>query len=189
MISPPPPGLRLSSWLLGSPIPPRLNPQPVVPRSCASYVPDYSGRLVLVCGLAFSYPVTGPLLLGSPVARSPVLPRTSWTPPVRRAASLNCNPEETTTTTLFSKIRKSTPISHQHLDSTATNGIRGVNIGSPGPIIDYPHKLKKAPKEPSPLPEGIFNADERSLSWVFRAARRLAPRAGRRPPRVMQDGT
>ena len=61
--------------------------------------------------------------------------------------------------------------------------------GNPGPIIDYFRKLKKALKQYNFLPENIYNMDEKGFILGTSSRAKVICRAGRRPPRVMQDGT
>ena len=61
--------------------------------------------------------------------------------------------------------------------------------GNTGPIIDYSRKLKKALKQYNFLPENIYNMDEKGFILGMSSRAKVISRAGRRPPRVMQDGT
>ena len=60
--------------------------------------------------------------------------------------------------------------------------------GSPGPIIDYFNKLKKVLKKYNFLPENIYNMDEKGFMLGMSNRAKVICRAGRRPPRVTQDG-
>ena len=60
--------------------------------------------------------------------------------------------------------------------------------GSPGPIIDYFNKVKKVLKEYNFLPENIYNTDEKGFMLGMSNRAKVICRAGRRPPRVTQDG-
>lgn len=55
--------------------------------------------------------------------------------------------------------------------------------------IDYFHKLKKALKECNFLPENIYDMDEMGFTQGMSDRAKVICRAGRRPPRVTQDGT
>ena len=61
--------------------------------------------------------------------------------------------------------------------------------GSPEPITDYFHKLKKALKEYDFLPENIYNMDEKGFMLGMSSRSKFVCKVGRRPPRVTQDGT
>ena len=62
--------------------------------------------------------------------------------------------------------------------------------GSPGPIIDYFNKLKGVLKEYNNfLPKDIYNMDEKGFILGMPNRAKVVCRAGRRPPRVAQDGT
>ena len=68
--------------------------------------------------------------------------------------------------------------------------------GSPGPILDYFNKLKKVLKEYNFLPENIYNMGENIYNMGEKGfmlgmsnRTKVICRAGRRPPRVTQDGT
>ena len=61
--------------------------------------------------------------------------------------------------------------------------------GSPGSIINYFNKLKKVLKQCNPLPENIYNMNERGFMLGLSNRSKVVCRAGRRPPRVTQDGT
>ena len=61
--------------------------------------------------------------------------------------------------------------------------------GSPGPIIDYFRKLKKVQKEYNFLPENTYNMDEKGFILGVSSRSKFVCKAGRRPPRVTQDGT
>ena len=60
--------------------------------------------------------------------------------------------------------------------------------GSPGPIIDFFHKLKKVLKEYNFLPENIYNMGEKGFILGVSNRSKFVCKAGRHPPRVMQDG-
>ena len=59
--------------------------------------------------------------------------------------------------------------------------------GSPGPIIDFFHKLVL--KEYNFLPENIYNMDEKGFTLGVSNRSKFVCKAGRCPPRVTQDGT
>ena len=61
--------------------------------------------------------------------------------------------------------------------------------GSPGPITDFFHKLKKVLKEYNFLPENVYNMDEKGFILGVSNRSKFVCKAGRRPPRVTQDGT
>ena len=61
--------------------------------------------------------------------------------------------------------------------------------GSPGPIIDFFHKFKKVLKEYNLLPENIYNMDEKGFILGVSNRSKFVCKAGRRPPRIAQDGT
>ena len=59
--------------------------------------------------------------------------------------------------------------------------------GSPRPIIDFFHKLKKVRKEYNFLLENIYNMDEKGFILGVSNQSKFVCKAGRRPPRATQD--
>ena len=53
--------------------------------------------------------------------------------------------------------------------------------GSPGPIIDFFHKLKKVLKEYNFLPENIYNLDKKGFILGLSNRSKFVCKAGRRP--------
>ena len=83
-------------------------------------------------------------------------------------SSLNCHPK------VSSKFGSN--LDHQH-----------ALADSPGLIIDFFHKLKKALKEYNFLLENIYNMDEKGFILGVSNQSKFVCKAGRCPPRVTQD--